>query len=126
MSATGKLQDATIISLTDQVAIGDEIGTENAEYIHLYLTYVKGDETGVSIRMFTRRTSGGTSYQSRVWTESSGVNTSDLESVYLTASGSYEFEWLLGAVDFVYFTQAGTNDGTPTGTLAASYTLSQG
>jgi hypothetical protein len=126
MSATGKLQDATIISLTDQVAIGDEIGTENAEYIHLYLTYVKGDETGVSIRMFTRRTSGGTSYQSRVWTESSGVNTSDLESIYLTASGSYEFEWLLGAVDFVYFTQAGTNDGTPTGTLAASYTLSQG
>jgi hypothetical protein len=125
MSATGKLQDATAISLTDQVAIGGEIGTENAEYIHLYLTYVKGDETGVSVRMFVRRTSGGTSYQSRVWTESSGVNTQNLETIYLTASGSYEFEWLLGAVDFVYFTQAAV-DGTPTGTLAASYSLSQG
>ena len=122
MSATGLLQAASVISLTDQVAIGGEIGTENAEYIHLYLTYVKGDETGVSIRLFTRRTSGGTSYQSRVWTESSGVNTQNLESIYLTADGSYEFEWLLGAVDFVYFTQA-TADGTPTGTLAASYTL---
>jgi len=123
MSANGKLQDATVISLVDQEALGDEIGTENAEYIHLYLTYVKGDETGVTVRMFARRESEGTSYQSRVWSESSGVNTQAEEEIYLTASGSYRFEWLLGAVDFVHFTQAGTDDGTPTGTLAASYTL---
>jgi cytoskeletal protein RodZ len=124
MSATGVLQAATVISLTDQTAIGGEIGTENVEYLHLYLTYAKGDETGVTIRMFARRTTGGTDYQSKVWTESSGVTTANDEEIYLTASGSYLFEWELGAVDFVYFTQAGTNDGTPTGTLAASYSLS--
>ena len=125
MSATGILQAATVISLTDQVIIGQEIGTENAEYIHLYLTYVKGNETGVTIRMFTRREFAGTSYQSRVWTESSGVKTMSLETIPLTASGSHRFSWEIGAVDFVYFTQAGTNDGTPTGTLAASYMLSK-
>jgi hypothetical protein len=123
MSATGILQAATVIPLTVQTALGSEIGTENAEYLQLYLTYVKGDETGVTIRMFTRRTTGGTSHQSLIWTESSGVNTAAVEEVYLTASGSLRYEWLLGAVDYVYFTVAGTNDGTPTGTLAASYAL---
>jgi hypothetical protein len=86
------------------------------------LTYVKGDETGVAVKMFAHRTTGGTSHQSRVWTESSGVNTAAAESISLTASGSYRFEWLLGAIDYVSFTQT-ADGGTPDGTLAASYAL---
>jgi hypothetical protein len=125
MSATGTLQAATVISKTDQVIIGKEIGTENAEYVHLYLTYVHGDETGVTVRMFVRRESGGTSYQSLIWSNAGGVNTCDAEEIYLTVSDSYRFDWEIGAIDYLYFTQAGTNDGTPTGTLAASYTLSK-
>ena len=123
MSATGVLQAATVISLTDQVALGSEIATENYEYLQLYLTYVKGDETGVTVRQFRRRTAAGTDHQARVWTVSAGVYTAASEEIYLTASGSYRFDILLGAIDYVAFTQAGTNDGTPTGTLAASYTM---
>lgn len=123
MSATGILQSDTVISLTTQTLIGYEIPTENSEYINLFLDYTKGDETGVTIRMFTRRVSGDTAHQSRVWAEVSGVNTASLETIPLTVSGRYMFSWLLGAIDFVYFTQAGTNDGTPTGTLKAAFTL---
>jgi hypothetical protein len=121
MSATGILQNATIITALVG-AVGSEIGTENAEYLHLYLTYVKGDESGVTVKMFTARTAGGTAHQSRIWTVLSGVNTQAAESVYLTASGSYRFEWLLGAIDYVSFTEI-ADGGTPNGTLAASYAL---
>ena len=121
MSATGILQAATVITGT-AAALGAEIGTENAEYLHLYLTYAIGDETGVTVKMFAHRTTGGTAHQSRIWTESAGVNTAEVESIYLTASGSYRYEWLLGAIDYVSFTEI-ADGGTPTGTLAASYSL---
>jgi hypothetical protein len=121
MSATGILQNATVITAVEG-ALGSEIGTENAEYIHLYLTYVIGDETGVTVKMFAHRTTGGTAHQSRIWTATAGVNTAAVESIYLTASGSYRFEWLLGAIDFVSFSEL-ADGGTPTGTLAASYSL---
>jgi hypothetical protein len=121
MSATGILQAASVITAVAG-ALGSEIGTENAEYIHLYLTYVKGDETGVIVKMFAYRTTGGTAHQSRIWTESSGVNTAAVESISLTASGSYRYEWLLGAIDYVSFTEV-ADGGTPDGTLAASYSL---
>jgi hypothetical protein len=125
MSASGILQAATVISKTNQVAIGGEIPTENAWYLTVFIDYVKGDESGVTVRAFAKRTTGGTAYQTRVWTEASGVQTADLETIPLTASGSYAFRIMLGAIDYLALTQAGTNDGTPTGTLAVSYTLSQ-
>jgi hypothetical protein len=121
MSATGILQAATVITAVEG-ALGAEIGTENAEYIHLYLTYVKGDETGVTVKMFAHRTTGGTAHQSRVWTELAGVNTAEAESIYLSADGSRRYSWPLGAIDYVSFSQV-ADGGTPTGTLAASYSL---
>ena len=121
MSATGILQAASVITAVEG-ALGSEIGTENAEYVQLYLTYAKGDETGVTVKMFAYRTTGGTAHQSRIWSESAGVNTAVAEEVYLTANGSYRYEWLLGAIDFISFTEV-ADGGTPDGTLAASYSL---
>ena len=46
MSATGILQAAIVIPLTVPVPLGLEVGTENAEYLQLYITYANGDETG--------------------------------------------------------------------------------
>jgi hypothetical protein len=125
MSATGTLQAAAVIAKTTQTALGAEIGTENAEYITLFFTYTKGDETGLDIIMNARNTHSGTDHASRVWTASSGVNTAVAEKVRVTATGSYFFTWDIQGIDFVAFTQGGSNnDGTPTGTLAASFTLS--
>jgi len=123
MSATGILQAASVIALTTPVALGVEIGTENAEAIQLFLDYTNGDETGVTIRAFAHRTSNGTNHQFILWTESSGVYTAESDELYLTATGSYTRTYDVNGIDYIFFTQGGTNDGTPTGTLAASYTL---
>jgi hypothetical protein len=124
MSATGIIQAATTISKTTQTAMGSEIGTENAEYITLFFTYAKGNETGLDIILNARRTSAGTNHPNRVWSASSGVQTGLTEKIRVTASGDYYSTWFIEGLDYVQFTQGGSNnDGTPTGTLAASYTL---
>jgi hypothetical protein len=124
MSATGILQAATTIAKTVQTAVGAEIGTENAMYITLFFSYVKGNETGLDIILNARNTTGGANHQNRIWTPTSGAEAGDVEKIRVTASGDYFFTWLIKGIDFVQFTAGGSNnDGTPTGTLAASYTL---
>ena len=124
MSATGILQSAAVISKTIQVAIGGDIGTENAENIKMFFDYVKGDETGVVITAYAHRTLNGVNHQYILWTDSSGVYTAGSDSVKLTASGSYTRDYSVSGIDYIFFTQGGSdNDGTPTGTLAVSYTL---
>ena len=122
MSATGILQTATVIAKTTQTIMGVEIGTENIECLRLFLDYTKGDETGVDVILNLRRTTGGTGYQNKIWTATAGVEASVIEKIRLTATGNYSYTWLYPCADFVYFTQGGSsNDGTPTGTLAAGY-----
>lgn len=123
MSATGIIQAAATIAKTTQTIMGSELPTENVECFRLFLDYVKGDETGVDVIMNLRRIIGGTSYQNKEWTSTAGVNASVVEKIRLTASGNYSFAWTYPCADYIYFTQGGSNnDGTPTGTLAASYT----
>ena len=98
----------------------------NNHHLTLFLDYIKGDETGVDIIVSVRRTVDGTDYPLQTWTDSGGVNTAAAQKIRLTASGHYPFIFSeLGAFDYIKVTQGGSNnDGTPTGTLAASYTLS--
>lgn len=125
MSATGILQVTTTISKTTQTAVGAVIGTENSEYITLFFIYTKGDETGLDIILNARNVAGDSNYQNRVWTDSSGVQTGLVEKIRVTVTGNYFFTWYIEGIDFIQFTQGGSNnDGTPTGTLSASYTLS--
>ena len=125
MSATGIQQAATVIAKTTQTAIGGDIGTENAEFVQMFFDYTKGDETGVIIKAYAHRTLNGTNHQYILWSESSGVYTAEDEDVKLTATGSYVRQYDVSGIDYIFFTQGGSNnDGTPTGTLAVSYTLS--
>lgn len=125
MSATGILQSAAVIAKTTQTAVGNVLATEGYEYLTLFLDYVKGDETGVDIVVSVLRTETGTAYPLRTWTDSGGVNTAVSQKIRLTASGSYPFMFgELAAFDYIKVTQGGSNnDGTPTGTLAVSYTM---
>jgi hypothetical protein len=124
MSATGIIQATATISKTVQTAMGTEIGTENAEYITLFFTYTKGNETGLDIILNARRTAGGTNHPNAVWSATAGVNTFVAEKIRVTATGNYYYTWYIEGIDYVLFTQGGSNnDGTPTGTLSASYTL---
>ncbi len=126
MGATGTLQAATVIAKTTQTALGPEVGVLGTNYITLFLGYTKGDETGVDVIMNARRTTGGTDHASRVWSQTAGVYTAAAEKIRLTATGNYYHTWNISGLDFVSFTQGGSNnDGTPTGTLAATYTLGE-
>ena len=124
MAATvAKLQEATTISKTTQTLVGQVIPTDGAEWLHLFLDYVKGDETGLDVVMNARFTRDGDNYPNMAPSESSGVTTLNAEKIRLTATGKYRFAWYVEGIPYVVITQGGSNnDGSPTGTLAAYYT----
>jgi len=124
MSANGILQAAAVIAKTTQTAVGSIIGCEGAEWLTIFGTYVKGDETGLDIICSFQRTPTGTAHPELVWTASGGVYTLAAAKHRLTASANFSFTVDVRGIDHVLVTQGGSNnDGTPTGTLAASYTL---
>lgn len=121
------LQTATTISKTTQTLIGAEIKCGSYDYITLYFDYVKGDETGVLIQAHFLQVSGGTEYQDVSWTAAAGTKTATLNELKLTATANRFAVFDVRGIAFVKFTQGGSdNDGTPTGTLAATYTLTGG
>jgi len=124
MSANGILQAATTISKTAQTLVGAEVGCIGAEYLTFFFEYTKGDETGLKIVPSVLRTSGGTAFPYAIATATGGALTVTDTSLTLTATKSGYITFDVRGIDFMKFTQGGSNnDGTPTGTLAASYTL---
>lgn len=124
MSANGVLQGATVIAKTTQTAVGSIIGCEGAEWISFFCTYSKGDETGLDLVVSFMRTATSTAHPEVIWSVAGGVYTIAASKRRLTASGNVSFTIDVRGYDYVMLTQGGSNnDGTPTGTLAASYTL---
>jgi hypothetical protein len=123
-SATGILQAATTIAKTTQTIVGAEIDCRGYDYLTLFFTYTKGDETGLLITPSTLRVSGGTAYPYAITTATGGAMTVTATTLTLTATKTGYVTFDVEGIDFMKFTQGGSaNDGTPTGTLAASYTL---
>ena len=123
--ATGVLQAATTIAKTTQTLVGSEIKCDGYEYLTLFFSYTKGDETGVKIVANMLRTSGGTEYPYAVKTETGGATTLTATTLTLTATRTSYITFDVRGIPIIKFTQGGSNnDGTPTGTLAASYAMS--
>lgn len=121
---TEVMQAATVISKTDQTAVGSIISTGGYEYITFFMTYVKGDETGLIITPSVMRTSTGTAHPYMEWSTAAGVKTRTASSFTLTASANAYITLDVRGISYIMLTQGGSaNDGTPTGTLAVSYTL---
>jgi len=128
MSTSNKniLQTATTIAKTTPTLIGHEINVSMYNYLTLYLDYVKGDETGLNVYLYERCETGGTDYQDVDWTNSSGTVTATANNIEITASASRPIVVDCTKFNYIVFKQGGSNnDGTPTGTLAASYTLTR-
>jgi len=124
MSKSNVLQAATTISKTNQTLIGSVISTDHYDYITLFFTYTKGDETGLTIIPSVMRTASGTAHPFAEWTAAAGAKTVTSGNFALTASRNGYITLDVRGIAYIMFTQGGTaNDGTPTGTLAASYTL---
>jgi hypothetical protein len=118
------LQAATTIAKTTQTLVGAEIDCRGKEYLTFYFDYVKGNETGLIITPLVMRESGGTAYPYAERTATGGAITLTDTKITLTASKSSYMTFNVQGIGLMKFTQGGSNnDGTPTGTLAASYTL---
>lgn len=118
------LQAATVIAKTTQTLIGKIIACGAYDYITLFFAYTKGDETGLIITPSVLFSADGTAYPYNVKTEAAGATTLTDTKLTLTASKTSYMTFDVRGVAFIKFTQGGSNnDGTPTGTLAASYTL---
>lgn len=124
MEVNGILQASATIAKTTQTLIGAEIACDGYEWLTFYFTYTKGDETGLKIVPSVLRVSGGTAYPYNVRTETGGASTLTDTTLTLTASKTSYMTFDVRGISIMKFTQGGSNnDGTPTGTLAASYTL---
>lgn len=123
-TARGILQEATVIAKTTQTLIGAEINCSGYDYLTLFFNYVKGDETGLLIQMHAMQESGGTAYQGVTWSATAGTRTATEDQYTAVATKNHYIIFDVRGIEFIKFTQGGSNnDGTPTGTLAASYTL---
>ena len=120
----GVLQAATTIAKTTQTIIGAEINCAHYDYITLFFQYVNGDETGLIIQAHAMAETGGTAHQDVSWTAAAGTKTATANAYTLTATANRYIMLDVRGIEFVKFTQGGSaNDGTPTGTLAAQYTM---
>jgi len=124
LTSEATLQAATVIAKTTQTDIGGEIPCASYDYITLYFDYVKGDETGLDIQAHFMQAAGGTEYQEATWTAAGGTKVLALSEYRITANASSVITIDVRGINYVKFTQGGSNnDGTPTGTLAASYSM---
>jgi len=124
LKARGTLQTATTIAKTTQTLIGAEIKCGSYDYLTLFLDYVKGDETGILVRAHFMQTPGGTAYQDQSWTSTAGTKSSTANEYTAIANANLYITFDVRGVEFIKFTQGGSNnDGTPTGTLAATYAM---
>jgi hypothetical protein len=118
------LQTAAVIAKTTQTLVGEVISCAGYDFITFFASYVKGDETGLTLKLWALQDAAGTAFQQSVWTLG-GANYTNLAVSYaLTATGNVSITMDVRGIEFLKLTQGGTaNDGTPTGTLAVSYTL---
>jgi hypothetical protein len=124
MSATGILQATAVIAKTTQTLVGSVLGTEGCEYLNLFVTYTKGDETGLDIHVMFSRSADGTAHTEAEFSEAAGVYTYEDKKYRFTATAVTVIPVFVGGIDFVKVTQGGSNnDGTPTGTLAVAYSM---
>jgi len=121
---TKTLQAATVIAKTTQTLVGEIIEVGDYEFVTLFFTYIKGDETGLTIVPSFMATSTGTACPFAEWSAAAGGKTVTSSTFLLTASRNGFITLDVRGIPYVMFQQGGTaNDGTPTGTLAASYVL---
>jgi hypothetical protein len=120
------LQAATVIAKTTQTLIGEEINCEKGRYLTIFFTYTKGNETGLLMKPYVMDKPGGTKHQISEVASTSGAWVNNLVSITLTATTTRAVTFDVRGVAAFRLEAAGSNnDGTPTGTLAASYTLKE-
>jgi hypothetical protein len=126
-SAAGVLRASAVISKTGENLMGVEIPCAGYSWLGLYLNYTKGDETGLYVFPYVLWKSGGDEHPWVVWATVGGVYTATAQKLHFTATAKRHFVFDVRGIEIMKFYQGGSNnDGTPTGTLSAAYTLDEG
>ncbi len=118
----GVLQAATTVVKTAETDMGEEVSCGHYDTITIFLDYVKGDETGVYVIPYALLETGGDEYQWQTWSATAGDKTSTSSRALMTATGKYYITFDVRGIRFIKFKHQASG-GTPTGTLAANYTL---
>lgn len=123
LSATnGLLQSATTVT-TASTQIGADIDCSSYSYVTLFIDYTKGDETSVEIvPYYSDGLETPKEYQDQSWTATAGTKTATVNEYQVSATGKYYITFDVRGVSVIRFKQSATA-GTPTGTIYASYTL---
>ena len=126
LKTTGILKAAAVTTAAETAIGGDsaEIKCGRYDTLALFLDYVKGDETNVAIIAKFLRTTGGTEYPHIDWTAAAGAKTLTANSFVMSATGNHYIVFDIRGLEFIKFYEDATG-GTPTGTLAASYTMTR-
>ena len=125
-TSTGILQAAATIAKTTETIMGAEIACAGYDWITVFFSYTNGDETGVYIVPYVMREASGTAYQLNFWSETAAVYSAEQTKYTSTATLVGSFTISIKGIEFIKFMQGGSNnDGTPTGTIAASYSMSK-
>lgn len=123
LRTTGIIQAATVITAAETV-MGGEIKCGAYDTFILWLNYVNGDETNVAVVLKFLRVTGGTEYPLMDWTAAAGAKTLTANSFVMSATGNHYIVLDVRGVEIIKFYEDATG-GTPSGTLAASYTMTR-
>ena len=123
-TARGTLADAlTAIAKDTETIVGAEIACASYSTITFWIDYVNGDETTLLLTPYYMYSTGGTAYSDQDWSAASGTKTIG-ENVYAaTATANLMITLDIKGIEFIKLMATADNTGTPTGTLAATYTL---
>ncbi len=122
----GLLQASGTIAKTTQTLMGAEISCKSYDTITLFVEYTNGDETGVIIQAHFKFASAGTAFQDVSWSAAAGTKLATVNEFKMTASADRYISFGLDGMEYVEFTQGGSdNDGTPTGTIVANYSMTE-
>ena len=122
----GVLQTATTIIKNTETLVGAEIGCAVYDTITFWMDYVNGDETTLLLTPYYMFATGGTAYSDQDWDAAAGTK-AVTENVYTaTATGNLMLTLDLKGIEYIKLMATADNTGTPTGTLAATYTLTHG
>ena len=123
-TSRGLLETATIIAKDTQTVMGAEIHCSGFDTITLFVEYTKGDETGLLIQAHFKHTKAGTAFQDVSWSAAAGTKSATVNEFKMTASADRVLVFDISGMEFVEFTQSGSDDdGTPTGTITANYSM---
>lgn len=123
LKTTGEIQAATTITAAE-TAMGAEIACGAYDTLTVWLDYVKGDETNVTVVPKFLRVSGGTEYPLMDWTATPGTKNPTDNTFVISATANRYIVLDVRGKEFIKFYQDATG-GTPNGTLAAAYTMTR-